>query len=280
MKPMKPMKAMRILVSTVAIFALMMCAMPAAERADLNARDIMEKNFFVSKVSNLMLDSTMVLIDARGQKRERKNLTLIKLQSNGMDSKVVVKFSTPADIKGTGVLQIEHIDGDDDMWIYLPALKKSRRLVANNKKDSFAGSDFSYGEINLPKVDQYQHTLVKSEKVDGFECHVIESLPANDTVKSNSGYSKKVTWVRKDNFVETRVEYYDLAGRLLKTQQVTRHQLVEPAKGPGRPPRWFALQREMANQQTGHRTVFTIANVDAGAVAADDVFTTRSIERE
>jgi hypothetical protein len=265
---------MRTLVVVVSIGALIGVMAPAQRAAELNARGIMEKNFFVSKVSNLMLDSTMVLIDARGQKRERKNLTLIKLQSNGMDSKVVVKFSTPADIKGTGVLQIEHIDGDDDMWIYLPALKKSRRLVANNKKDSFAGSDFSYGEINLPKVDQYQHTLVKSEKVDGFECHVIESLPANETVKSNSGYSKKVTWVRADNFLETKVDYYDLAGRLLKTQKTGKHQLIEPDKS-----RWFALYREMTNHQNGHRTTIDTAKADAVAIP-DDMFTTRFLERE
>ena len=246
----------------------------SAQRAELDAREIMERNFFVSKVSSLTLDSTMVLIDARGQKRERRNITLIKLQPNGFDSKVVVKFSTPADIKGTGVLQVEHIDGDDDLWIYLPALKKIRRLVANNKKDSFAGSDFSYGEITLPKVDRYRHTLLRSEKVDTFDCHVIESAPADETVKSNSGYSKKITWVRADNFLETKVEYYDLAGRLLKTQRTGRHQLVEPDKA-----RWFALYREMTNHQNGHRTTIDTAKADAIAIP-DDMFTTRFLERE
>jgi glycosyltransferase involved in cell wall biosynthesis len=269
----------RTLVMGAVIVTLIGTTSPAqriamAQGSQLDARAIMEKNFFVSKISNLMLDSTMVLIDARGQKRERRNITLIKLQANGMDSKVVVKFSTPTDIKGTGVLQIEHIDGDDDLWIYLPALKKSRRLVANNKKDSFVGSDFSYGEINLPKVDQYKHALLRSEKVDNFDCHVIESVPANDTVKSNSGYSKKVTWVRADNFLETKVDYYDLAGRLLKTQKTGKHQLIEPDKA-----RWFALYREMTNHQNGHRTTIDAAKADAVAIP-DDMFTTRFLERE
>src|ERR1051325_233380 len=213
------------------------------------AHEIMEKNFFVSKVTSLQFDSVMTLINDKGQQRERKNNTIVKLQPNGMDSKFLIKFSTPADIKGTGFLQIEHIEGDDDLWIYLPALKKSRRLVANNKKDSFVGSDFSYADISRPKVDQYRHTLVRVEKIDGFDCYVIESIPATDTVRSNSGYSKKITWVRQDNFLESKVEYYDLADRLLKTQIVQKHQLVEPQKG-----RWFALYREMTNHQTGHRT--------------------------
>ena len=115
----------------------------SSRASDLSAREIMEKNFFVSKVTALKAESTMVLINDRGQTRERKNTTLVKLQPNGVDSKFLVRFSTPADIKGTGFLQIEHNEADDDQWIYLPALKKSRRLVANNKKDSFVGSDFS-----------------------------------------------------------------------------------------------------------------------------------------
>ena len=262
-------------VASVLAAALILAAAPAsAQSADPKARDIMEKNFFVSKVATLKIESTMLLIADKGQQRERRNTVLIKLQPNGIDSKLVITFSTPADIRGTGVLQVEHIDGDDDLWIYLPALKKSRRLVASNKKDSFAGSDFSYGDITLPKVDHYRHTLVRSEKLDGLDCHVVESVPANDTVKSNSGYSKKVTWVRTDNFLEAQVEYYDLAGRLLKTQRTGKHQLIDAGKQ-----RWFALYREMTNHQTGHRTTIDAAKAEAVAIA-DDVFTTRYLERE
>lgn len=247
----------------------------ARAASELSAHDIMEKNFYASKVKSLKTDSTMVLINDKGQQRERKNTTLVKLQPNGIDSKLLVKFTTPADIKGTGFLQVEHIEGEDDLWIYLPALKKSRRLVANNKKDSFVGSDFSYGDVSLPKVDLYRHTLLRSEAIDQHDSFVIESVPANDTVKSNSGYSKKITWVRKDTFVEAKVEYYDLSGRLLKTQLTTKHQQVEPD-----PPRWFALYREMTNHQTGHKTVLRFDKIESGVQVPDAMFTTRSIERE
>ena len=242
---------------------------------ELSAQAIMEKNFFASKIKSMKTDSTMVLINDKGQQRERKNTTLLKLQPNGIDSKLLVKFSMPADIKGTGFLQVEHSDGDDDLWLYLPALKKSRRLVANNKKDSFLGSDFSYGDISLPKVDQYRHTLQASEQIDAHDCYVIESVPANETVKSDSGYSRKITWVRTDNFLEAKVEYYDISGRLLKTQTITKHQLVEPETA-----RWFAQYREMTNHQTGHKTVLNFDKIEAGVAVPDDLFTTRYIERE
>jgi uncharacterized protein len=245
-----------------------------AGQAGLDAPTIMERNFMASKVTGVRMEASMVLINGRGQQRERRNTSLVALQPNGIDSKFAVRFSTPADIRGTAFLQVEHSEGDDDLWIYLPALKKSRRLVASNKKDSFVGSDFSYGDVALPKVANYRHALQRTERMDGVDCYVIESLPGDDTVKANSGYSRKITWVRSDNYVETKVEYYDLAGRLLKTQRITRPQVVDAKNG-----RWFPLSREMTNHQTGHRTTLNVLRLETNVPTPDEMFTTRYIER-
>lgn len=208
--------------------------------------------------------------------QERSNLCLgMSINNIAMQLRAAKEAHPPADIKGTGFLQVEHNDGDDDLWIYLPALKKSRRLVANNKKDSFVGSDFSYGDISLPKVDLYRHTLLRTETVEEMECHVVESVPASEQVKANSGYSRKITWARTDNFIEAKVEYYDLSGRHFKTQRTARHELIEPDKN-----RWFVLHREMTNHRTGHRTIFSGDNFDPKPSVPDELFTTRSIERE
>ena len=246
---------------------------PAGQQLDAAA--IMEKNFQASKVTGIRMEASMVLINDKGQQRERRNTSTVALQPNGVDSKFAVKFSTPADIRGTAFLQVEHSEGDDDLWIYLPALKKSRRLVASNKKDSFVGSDFSYGDVSLPKVSKYRHTQTRTEQMDGVDCYVIESIPVDDTVKANSGYSRKLTWVRSDNFVETKVEYYDEAARLLKTQRVTKPQLVDAKLG-----RYFPLLREMTNHQTGHKTTLTVLKLDTNVPTPDELFTTRYIERD
>ena len=268
------MSRAKFLLASAGLLALVTARPVSAQQATPSAREIMEKNFFVTKVTMLHVDLTMTLINNRGQRRERRNTTIVKLQPNGIDSKFLVRFSEPPDVAGTGLLQVEHSDGDDDLWIYLPALRKARRLVASNKKDSFAGSDFSYADIAIPKVDAYRHTLKGTEQVDGMTCWVIESTPASDAVRSNNGYSRKVTWVRTDNFLETKVEYYDLANRLLKVQRATRHQAV--ASQPGK---WFALEREMTNRQTGHRTLIVATKLDGAVSVGDDVFTTRTLER-
>ncbi len=239
------------------------------------ARDIMEKNFFASKLKVLKTDMSMLLTNEKGQTRERKSSTVQRLQANGIDSNLLVRFNFPNDIKGTGFLQIEHSDADDDQWIYLPALKKSRRLVANNKKDSFVGSDFSYGDISLPKVSAYRHTLLRNEALDNQDCYVVESIPVSDAVSANSGYGKKISWVRKDDYIEAKVEYYDLSGRLLKTQTTADHQLVE-----SNPQRWFVRQREMTNHQTGHKTLLKFDKVEGVVTVAENQFTTRYLESE
>lgn len=242
--------------------------------ADLSARDIMEKNFFVMKVPTIKNSARMSLITEEGSVRERKMDIVGKLQKNGIDSNLIIRFQYPPDIKGTSFLQIEHSDGDDNLWIYLPALNKSRRLVANNKKDSFFGSDFSYGDILPPKVDLYHHKLSRLETLEGHACYVVESVPKDEKEKHDSGYSKKISWIRNDNFVESKIEYYDTDGSPLKTQTVTQHQLVDPKNR-----RWIALRREIVNQQTGHKTVLVFDKVEVGMSIADDFFTTSTLER-
>jgi uncharacterized protein len=246
-----------------------------ARAADLTGRDIMEKNFYAGKVPHLLNESTMTLTNDKGQQRVRKMRSASVLQPNGIDTKLLIRFRFPGDVQGTGYLQIQHYESDDDMWIYLPALKKVRRLVANNKKDSFVGSDFSYGDILLPVVDTYHHHLLKSEPVDGEDCYVVEMTPASDQIMKDYGYSKWVAWIRQSNFMEKKAEYYDVSGRLLKTQTIPAVKEVDANAH-----KWWALRREVVNHQTGHRTELVFDVLDAGQPVPDDFFTTRYLERE
>jgi len=240
----------------------------------LSAADMMRRNFLASKVKAFRTTGRMTLVNDRGEKRVRRYTTISALQPNGVDAKLLVRFSYPPDVNGVSFLQVEHIAGEDDQWIYLPALGRSRRLVANNKKDSFVGSDFSYGDVSLPSVDRYNHRLIGSEPIDRRDSYKIESTPKSAQTGIDSGYSRKISWLDKQNFVETKVEYYDLSNRLLKTQHVGDARLLEPDRG-----RFVALHREMINQQTGHRTLIDFDQVSLASDLRDEMFTTRYLER-
>lgn len=265
-----PLPAIRPLQQAALGLALACALLPA--RAD-TAHDMMEKNFYVSKIGAVKSQMTMRLIAPDGGERVRKMDTVSQLQKNGIDSSLVVRFQHPLDIKGTAFLEVEHADGDDDLWIYLPALQKVRRLVSNNKQDSFMGSDFSYGEMLPPRVDAWRHTQLRSEAVAGQDCVLIESVPVSDKVRQDSGYSKKLSWLRTDSALEAKVEYYDLAGKLLKVQYVRQPKLVEPDKG-----RWLAQSREMVNLQTGHKSLITLDVINTAPGVMAQTFSTRALE--
>lgn len=237
--------------------------------------EIMQANFFVTKTKTLVSEQKMILENDKGQQRERDINTQSKLQSNGIDLSLVVRFNSPADVQGTTFLQIQNAEQDDDMWIYLPALKKVRRLVSSNKRDSFVGSDFSYGDVLTLRPALFSHILNRSEKLDNIDCYVVESVPSDESMASDIGYTRKVSWLRKDNFLELKIEYYDENNDLIKTQTAGDHKLIQE-----QPPRWIALKRQMINHQSGHKTLIVLTNIDTEKPIGDEIFTTRAIETQ
>ena len=248
--------------------------LPAAAWA-LTAIEIMDKNFVVGKYADSTSETTMTLTNKSGQQRVRKTFGTTKLDTNGLDNKRMTRFLEPTDVKGTVSLLVEHSDKDDDIWIYLPSVKKVRRLISSNKKDSFVGTDFSYGDVIGHKVKEWNHTIVKEEDVDGKPCYVIESTPKDATVKTNTGYSKRIGWVQKDNFVTVKAISYDEAGELLKEAKYSHWKEVDTVKH-----KWQAGILEAKNLQTGHSTVITIDQFKVNNGVKDDFFTTRYMEQQ
>lgn len=248
--------------------------LPASAWA-LTAIEIMDKNFMVGKYADSTSDTTMTLTNKSGQQRVRKTFGTSKLDTNGIDNKRMTRFLEPTDVKGTVSLLVEHSDKDDDIWIYLPSVKKVRRLISSNKKDSFVGTDFSYGDVIGHKVKEWNHTIVKEEDVDGKPCYVIESTPKDATVKTNTGYSKRIGWIQKDNFVTVKAVAYDEAGELLKEAKYSHWKEVDTVKH-----KWQAGILEAKNLQTGHSTVITIDQFKVNNGVKDDFFTTRYMEQQ
>lgn len=268
------MKRNVIPVSTVAL--LIVLALPQASlAAEPDLIPIMEKNFVVNKMVDSVSDATFTLINKTGQERVRKTFGTSKLEANGTDNMRMTRFLSPPDVKGTVSLLIEHAEKDDDMWIYLPALKKVRRLVSSDKKTSFVGTDFSYADVIGFKVNDWNYKLLKEETVDGQPCYVIEATPKSDEVKSNTGYSKRISWLRKDSTMNARVDFYDEQGEMLKTETFTDIREVDPKRA-----KWQAMRLEANNVQTGHRTIIQFENFKVNQNVKDEFFTTRYMEKE
>jgi predicted RND superfamily exporter protein/outer membrane lipoprotein-sorting protein len=262
-------------IAAVLIGGLLLASPVPALAEQLSAVEVMQQNFLAQKISDTSADATFVLISADGQRRVRKTHSWTKLRADSTDNMRLVRFISPPDIRGTATLTIENSKGDDDIWIYLPALKRVRRLLASNKKDSFVGTDFSYGDIIGFRVERWRHTILRSEPVDGAPCFVLESTPAVAAAQEDSGYSKRVQWIRADNFVTVKGAYYDADNRLWKTYKASELALVEQAHN-----RWQPMRMEMDDVQSGHKTVLQLENFKANQGLADSLFTARALTRE
>jgi outer membrane lipoprotein-sorting protein len=249
-------------------------AAPAGDNSKISPVEIMKKNYLVGKVKDYRSKSQFRLIGQDGRERKRETETISKLKTGSTEAMRLVTFQMPADIKGTKTLMVENSDRDDDIWVYLPALKKVRRLVSSNKKDSFAGTDFSYGDVIGHKVNEWNHKLIGQDSVDGRDSHVIESRPKNREVQKTAGYSRRKSWIDKENFVALKIEAYDEPGKLLKRFTSQRVENVDKEAG-----KWVPRLVTAENVQTGHRTIIEHVEFKGHVGLSDSQFSSRSLEK-
>ncbi len=194
----------------------------------------------------------MKLINKRGAVRERKLISYsIDVGKGKKDCKSIMFFLYPGDVKGSGFLTWDYDDPnrDDDKWLYLPAMKKTRRISGSSaKQDYFMGSDFTYDDMGSRNVDEDTHKLLGEENISGHKCWKLESVPKD----KREIYSKKIAWIRQDCLIAVKVEYYDKMGELHR-----RLDLSEIAKTEGF---WLAQKLHMTNVQTEHQTIIEIKN--------------------
>lgn len=163
---------------------------------------------------------SMELINGRGQSKIR-HMKMKVLEGKDSD-KSLMEFSTPRDVKGTKFLSYEHIQKDDDQWIYLPALKRVKRIASKNKSGAFMGSEFSYEDLSAFNVKKYIYEGEATEgKLDGESVYISSSTP----ISKYSGYTKLISYVSKDSFLIRKIKYYDRKKKLLKTASFSEYKM-------------------------------------------------------
>ena len=155
----------------------------------------------------------MTLRNRHGQESTRR-IRMKVLEVVGDGDKSLAIFDNPGDVKGTAFLNYTHKAGDDDQWLYLPALKRVKRISSRNKSGSFMGSEYSYEDLSSQEVEKYTYTWIRDEVYDGRDCFVVERYPVDS---KNSGYKRQLSWIDKKEYRTWKVEYYDKKGSHLKT---------------------------------------------------------------
>ncbi len=251
-------------------FALL-AALILAATAQLDAqtgRDIIQRAKDRPDGDTRYSEMQLTLIKKNGDKRERKMVSWA--MDEGKDTKKIMFFTYPGDVKGTGFLtwDYDQVGKEDDKWLYLPAMKKTRRISgASSKTDFFMGTDFTYDDMGGRNVDEDKHTLLREEDRDGHKCWVVESVP----VDSREIYSRKVSWIRQDSDTGVYCEFYDKLNKLHRVMTVLDLQKVDGY--------WTVMKMEMKNVQSGHSTQITVTAPKYDVKVDKSMFTVAKLEK-
>ncbi len=218
---------------------------------------------------NTSATMTMLLTNAYGEtsERELRNLILEITDENEGDWSLII-FDRPRDVDGTALLSYAHILDPDDQWMYLPALKRVKRISSVNKSGPFMGSEFAFEDFSSQEVGKYSYNWLHDEPCGDRLCHVTERTPLYE----HSGYTRQISWVDTTDYQPRKIEFYDRKDQLLKTLTMTDYRLYEDQF-------WRSHDLFMENHQTDKTTRLTWGEIafQTGLTASD--FTTNAIKR-
>ena len=253
------------LILTVSLMAATTMAGSPEERGLVIAR---EADKLDTGFGNSTANMRMILRNRHGQESTR-DIRIRTLEVEGDGDKGLMIFDTPRDVKGTASLNFTHKTGDDDQWLYLPALKRVKRISSRNKAGSFMGSEFAYEDISSQEVEKYTYRWIRDEALDGNACSVVEYYPVD---KKNSGYTRLVNWIDKETFRPWKVEYYDRKDALLKTLSIKGYEKFLDQY-------WRASEMNMINHQNGKSTKLLLSEYKFRVGLKDSDFTQSSLKR-
>ncbi len=241
----------------------------------LSGREIMEKVNDRDVGNRSISEMEMILIDKKGNKRVRK-LKSYGLEQ-GKNSKSLMFFITPADVKNTGFLTYDYDESgkEDDQWLFLPALRKTKRIAAGDKSGSFMGSDLNYSDMSSPDLDLYDYTLMKETEVKGNKVWQIKSVPKTKAEAEKSGYSKSVVFIRQDNYVMIRGVRWVYKKKRNKYLDVRKLEKIDGI--------WISTEMHVttkSGKKTLHKTILKQNNIKFNQVEVNEnLFTIRRLEK-
>lgn len=251
---------------------LISLALPSFVSA-MTALEVAQKVDALEDGDNSTATMTMILIDKKGNKRVRSMKKFGK--DKGEDTLSIIYFLKPSDVKNTAFLTYDYKDSakDDDQWLYLPALKKTKRIASTDKSGSFMGSDFSYADMTDRNVQDYNYNIKKETKVKGHAVWILEVIPKTQKTVDEYGYKKSYMFVRKDNFMVMQAIHFLTDGKK-KFMTVRKMEKIDGI--------WTGLEIEMKTKKgkkTTHATVLKMSDVKYNQNHKESFFSIRQIEK-
>ena len=248
---------------TVCLLALPTAAGAEGPSAEEIAKKAFEQEFMA--LSTGVAQVKMTLVNKRGKKRERR-IHSKSLKVEGL-RRTVVRFLAPPDVQGTSFLLIERKGESDDQYLYLPALKRTRRIAGSQKSGSFMGSDFSYADMESKDVTESTWKKLPDEKIGAADCYHVEAVPKKP---EDEDYAKTEHWIHKKTWLPLRVRFYDKkGGKLKKTLFVEEFKKVQG--------RWLVTRARMKNEKKGSSTLIEMETIDLKAVVPETELTVEAL---
>lgn len=269
------MNALKKLTASLATAVVLMSAINAYAEFNLAGLSAEEKGLAIAKErkardtgwGDSASSVTMTLRNSQGEESLRE-MRMQSLEISDDGDKGLTIFDMPKDVKGTAFLNFSHIDKSDDQWLYLPALKRVKRISSRNKSGPFMGSEFAYEDLSSFEIGKYTFKLLAEEQVNGVDSYKIEQIPTD----KNSGYTRQVVWLDKEHFRGQKVDFYDRKKSLLKTLTFTDYKLYLDKY-------WRPMQMDMINHQTKKSTELNTVTLAFKTGLKDSDFNKATLKR-
>ncbi len=235
-----------------------------------SGREIMEKALHKTSWKTMQGDVTLILTNSRGEQRVRK-IKMYSRKRTEDENDMLMRFIAPPDVRGTAFLIIEHAKGEDERYLYLPALRRVKRIASSGKGGNFMSSDFTYYDIGRPKLDDWTYKRLADTTLNGQACYQIECLPASPQIARDTGYNKIIRWIRKDVLVTIQSHYFDRGNRLWKILTVPEVQQIDGV--------WFQTNMVMKDVQINHQSEMKFENIQVNVKLPPQFFSVRYLTR-
>jgi hypothetical protein len=249
------------LVGLVGLLAAVTLPLAAAD----DARQIVVEAQHRTDAQSQRYEGLLQVFDDKGRISD-KRWTFSRLGSHG-NSKAVLRFTAPAEVKGVALLVVNHPDRASDQWMWTPAVERDRRIALQDRSTRFFGTDFSFEDLEERDVDQFDYRQLGDDTIDGAACWKIESTPKES---KSSQYTRSIVWIRKDTYAFAQIENY------IRSEVVRRLRYADFANIQGI---WTARQMEMADLRRRSRTRLTLDGLEYNVPLKDEDFTLQAIRR-